>query len=89
MGAERVQWDRAAIGSKPHGDTGATRMSRRPGSHIPMGERRETIGYDVTYRYAGVERTVRMDERPAKRLPVVDGQVVLATAALDRGGSRS
>ena len=74
---------------QPDGGTGSRRMSRRPGSRIPMGERRETIGYDVTYRYAGVERTVRMDERPAQRLPVVDGQVVLATAALDSDVSRS
>ena len=45
----------------------------------------KTVGYDVTYRYDGAERTVRMDERPGERLPVVDGQVVTQVASAGNG----
>ena len=46
-------------------------------------ERDAIVGYDVTYRYDGIERTVRMNDEPGDSLPVVDGAVVLAT---DRPG---
>jgi uncharacterized protein YcfJ len=39
----------------------------------------------VTYRYEGAEHTVRMDDKPGDRLPVIDGQVVTQVAAA--GGS--
>jgi uncharacterized protein YcfJ len=38
----------------------------------------ERIGYDVRYRIDGREETVRMDHDPGDRLPVRDGQVVVA-----------
>jgi len=74
---------RNADGSK---DT--MRMDSKPGSRIAMGTEDRTIGYDVTYRYDGVERTIRMDDEPGDRLPVIDGRVVTQTASVDDGSSR-
>jgi uncharacterized protein YcfJ len=39
---------------------------------------KERVGYDVRYRLDGREDTIRMDHDPGDRLPVRDGQVVLA-----------
>lgn len=73
----------------PDGTTGTQRMTSKPGSRIALGQQTRTAGYDVTYRYDGQERTVRMDRRPAgDRLPVVDGRVVTQTAAMDDGTAR-
>jgi uncharacterized protein YcfJ len=69
----------------PDGTVGTQRMSSRPGSRIRVGTDNPVVGYDVTYRYEGAEHTVRMDERPAARLPVVDGRVVTGTAVASRG----
>lgn len=68
----------------PDGTTGTMRTDSQPGNQIPLGTEEVAIGYDVTYRYDGEERTVRMAERPADRLPVIDGQVMtqVATAPL-------
>lgn len=41
---------------------------------------KERTGYDVRYRFDGREETVHMDHDPGQRLPVRDGQVVLADA---------
>ena len=47
-----------------------------------MGNADKVIAYNVTYRYDGEEKTVRMDDKPASdRLPVVDGQLVTQTAS--------
>lgn len=71
------------------GSTGTMRMDSKPGNRIAMGNTNQTIGYDVTYRYDGAEKTVRMESRPASdRLPVIDGQVVTQTAAMDAGSTR-
>jgi uncharacterized protein YcfJ len=46
------------------------------------------VGYDVTYRYRGDEQSLRMDDKPGERLPVIDGRVVTEVAAAsgpDRG----
>jgi uncharacterized protein YcfJ len=64
----------------PDGTVGTMRMGSRPGSRIRMGSDTETVGYDVTYRYQGLQETIRMDTRPGTRLPVVDGQVVASAA---------
>jgi len=69
----------------PDGTTGTMRTGSKPGSQIRLGNEDEVVGYDVTYRYNGQEQTVRMDERPGQRLPVVDGQVVTQTAAAGTG----
>ena len=69
----------------PDGTTGTRRMASKPGSRIALGNQSHTVGYDVTYRYDGQQRTVRMDQKPGERLPVVDGQVVTQTASIDAG----
>ncbi len=74
---------------KPDGSTGTMRMDSKPGNRIAMGNANQTIGYDVTYRYDGQEKKLRMGDKPASdRLPVIDGQVVTQTAAVDTAGSR-
>lgn len=74
---------------KPDGSTGTMRMDSKPGERVSLGNADQTIGYDVTYRYDGQEKTVRMDNRPASdRLPVLDGQIVTQTAAADGSSNR-
>ena len=65
----------------PDGTTGTMRTGDKPGSRIHLGSETKTVGYDVTYRYEGAERTVRMDDKPGDRLPVIDGQVVTQVAS--------
>src|SRR3546814_16184851 len=69
------------------------RMGSKPGSRISLGTQDKTVGYDVTYRYEGTEQTIRMDQKPGDRLPVIDGPVVTQTAAAggaaERGGATS
>lgn len=72
----------------PDGTTGTMRTDAKPGERIALGNEQETVGYDVTYRYDGQERTIQMDERPGERLPVIDGQVVTQVAGAE-GASRS
>ncbi|TWT23112.1 glycine zipper 2TM domain-containing protein [Luteimonas marina] len=72
----------------PDGTTGTMRTGEKPGNRIALGSEDRTIGYDVTYRYDGVEQTIRMDEEPGERLPVIDGEVMTRMAsagAPDRG----
>ncbi|MNN22600.1 hypothetical protein D3C81_2179220 [compost metagenome] len=65
------------------------RMDSKPGERVSLGNADQTIGYDVTYRYDGQEKTVRMDNRPASdRLPVLDGQIVTQTASADGSSNR-
>lgn len=72
----------------PDGKTASMRTDKKPGSRIALGQETRTIGYDVTYVLDGQRRTVRMDQRPGDRLPVVDGQVVTQVAAADAATSR-
>lgn len=65
----------------PDGTTGTMRTGSKPGNRISLGSENEVVGYDVTYRYQGQEQTIRLDERPGQRLPIIDGQVVTQTAA--------
>jgi uncharacterized protein YcfJ len=71
---------------EPDGDTATRRMEtdQAIGSRISLGSRSRLVGYDVTYRYRGETQTIRMDTRPGDRLPVVDGEVVTSTVALNR-----
>lgn len=64
----------------PDGSTGTKRMGSKPGERILLGNEDAVVGYDVTYRFDGQERTVRMEEEPDDRLPVIDGKVVIQTA---------
>lgn len=72
----------------PDGTTGTMRTGSKPGNRISLGTEDQVVGYDVTYRYLGAEQTVRMDERPGQRLPVVDGEVVLQTASANADTTR-
>ena len=74
---------------KADGSTGTMRMAQQPGSRIAMGNSSQTVGYDVTYRYDGEEKKIRMNDKPASdRLPVIDGQVVTQTAAMESASSK-
>lgn len=65
------------------GTTGNMRTGSEPGERISLGEGEVVVGYDVTYEYDGVERTVRLDEAPKdNRVPLLDGEVVTQTAAV-------
>lgn len=66
----------------PDGTTGTMRTGSKPGNRISLGSDTELVGYDVTYRHDGATRTVRMEDRPGARLPVVNGEVVTRTALL-------
>ena len=71
----------------PDGSTGTMRTGSEPGERIKLGTEQVPVAWDVTYRYDGDERTVRMQQRPGQRLPVLDGQVVLQTAAAGDDGA--
>lgn len=68
---------------EPNGRTGMMRTDKKPGKRISLGTESEVVGYDVTYRYDGQKRHVRMDDKPGERLPVIDGQVVTEVASAD------
>lgn len=63
------------------GTTGSMQMASRPGNRVRLGSGDHVVGYDVSYRYQGRVDTVRLDDRPGARLPVIDGEVVTQTAA--------
>ena len=67
----------------PDGTTGSMRTGSKPGERISLGTEDEVVGYDVTYRYGSQQQTIRMDDEPGDRLPVIDGEVVTRTAAAD------
>lgn len=67
----------------PDGTTGNMRTDSKPGERIFLGDADRTVGYDVTYRLDGQQRTVRMDQDPGAQLPVIDGRVVTQTAAVE------
>ncbi len=70
----------------PDGTTGSMRTDSKPGNRILLGDEQRTIGYDVTYRYDGSERTIRMQDEPGERLPVINGRIM--TAAVDSTADR-
>ena len=72
----------------PDGSTDSMRTEHKPGSRIALGEGSKTVGYDVSYRLDGRVSTVRMDQQPGARLPVIDGQVVTQVAAADGTATR-
>ena len=55
----------------PDGTTGTMRTGSKPGNRIALGSEDKTIGYDVTYRYDGQERT-DPHGREAGRAPAGD-----------------
>ncbi len=70
----------------PDGTTGTMRTDSKPGNRIELGDEERTVGYDVTYRYDGAERTIRMEDEPGQRLPVLNGKVM--TAAIEDTSER-
>lgn len=77
--AHTVAWD--VTYRNPDGSTGKMRSDKKPGSKIALGNASKTVGYDVTYSLNGEQNTVRMEQKPGAKLPVIDGQVVTQTAA--------
>ncbi|GAB2616099.1 glycine zipper 2TM domain-containing protein [Novilysobacter erysipheiresistens] len=67
----------------PDGTTGSMRTGSKPGERISLGSEDQVVGYDVTYSYKGQQQTVRLDERPGERLPVINGEVVTQTASAE------
>ena len=72
----------------PDGTTGTMRTESKPGNRIALGEDDKTVGYDVSYRLDGEVHTVRMDQQPGQRLPVIDGQVVTQVASVGATATR-
>ena len=72
----------------PDGSTDSMRTENKPGSRIALGEDDKTVGYDVSYRLDGQVHTVRMDQQPGQRLPVIDGQVVTQVASVGATATR-
>ncbi len=73
----------------PDGTTGTMRTGSKPGSRIALGSEDVPVAYNVTYRYGGNEQTIRMEDKPGERLPVIDGQVVTQVATADGGQDTS
>ena len=79
--ARTVAWN--VTYRNPDGTTASMRSDSKPGERIAVGDIEKTVGYDVTYRWDGQQRTVRMDQDPGARLPVIDGRVATQTAAVE------
>ena len=79
LARDRLQRDLPQSG-RHHRHHAHRQQARQP---YRAGQYDKVVGYDVTYRYDGQEQTVRMDEKPGERLPVIDGQVVTQTASVD------
>lgn len=67
----------------PDGTIDTMRTGSKPGERIKLGTEEVPVAWDVTYAWDGTERTVRMHQEPAQRLPVLDGRVVLQTASAE------
>lgn len=79
--ARTVAWN--VTYRNPDGTTASMRSDSKPGERVAVGDIEKTVGYDVTYRWDGQQRTVRMDQDPGARLPVIDGRVATQTAAVE------
>ena len=79
--ARTVAWN--VTYRNPDGTTASMRSDSKPGERIAVGDIEKTVGYDVTYRWDGQQRTVRMEQDPGARLPVIDGRVATQTAAVE------
>lgn len=62
------------------GEVSTTRVDRKPGAQILLGERDKIVGYDVTWQYEGQTGSLVMDEDPGKRLPIKDGVIAVRAA---------
>ncbi|WP_146909639.1 glycine zipper 2TM domain-containing protein [Arenimonas daejeonensis] len=66
---------------RSEGEVSTTRVDKKPGAQILLGERDKVVGYDVTWRYKDQTGSLVMDEDPGDRLPIENG--VIAVAAKD------
>ena len=66
---------------RSEGQVSTTRVERKPGAQIQLGERDRIVGYDVTWRYEGQTGQLRLDEDPGDRLPIKDGVIQVAGQA--------
>ncbi len=69
------------------GEVKNTRLDRKPGQTIQLGERDKIIGYDVIWSHRGQTGSVRTVEKPGERLPIRDGVIVVASPAPAADGS--
>ena len=72
-GGRPVAWD---VAYRQGGRLLRTRLGDEPGDQIRVGEQRRVIGYDVVWRWRDRIGVVRMNQKPGRHLPVVDGAVV-------------
>jgi uncharacterized protein YcfJ len=63
---------------RSEGEVSTTRVGKKPGAQILLGERDKVVGYDVTWRYEGQTGSLVMDEDPGERLPIKDGAIAVA-----------
>lgn len=63
---------------RSEGEVSTTRVDKKPGAQILLGERDKVIGYDVTWSYEGQTGSLVMDEDPGDRLPIENGVIAVA-----------
>ncbi len=60
------------------GQTLSRRESKNPGDRLLLGTEDVVTGYDVKWRYDDKTGSLRMDDKPAERLPIQDGVILVA-----------
>jgi len=65
---------------RSEGELGSTRVDKKPGEQVLLGERDKIVGYDVAWRYEGQTGQIRLPEDPGDRLPVKDGAIAVAAS---------
>lgn len=63
---------------RSEGAVSTTRVGKKPGAQILLGERDKVVGYDVTWRYEGQTGSLVMDQDPGDRLPIKDGVIAVS-----------
>lgn len=62
---------------RSEGATSTTRVDKKPGARILLGERDKVVGYDVVWRHEGQTGSLVMAQDPGERLPIVDGVIAV------------
>ena len=63
---------------RSEGEVSTTRVDKKPGAQILLGERDKVVGYDVTWKYEDQTGSLVMDEDPGERLPIKDGVIAVS-----------